>query len=280
MRLDIRTLLIPLAFTLPCVAQVVSSAAPGSVVPVQVGSGRLSTTVTMYSGTPITGRPYSAESTSTTVRTLPGGTTLTQPGITQKLWRDTEGRTRTERQISMQLTSGAPPAPTVVEIRDPVAGLGYVLDESSQTAYRIKMIPFPTQPPPSTVRIQQVTPPIARAPIAPPQSITDLQGVQRKSESLGTQLMEGIEVTGTRQTTVYPVNFDGNDRPITVTAERWFSASLGIPVLTKQNDPRSGEHTSRYTNISVINPEISLFQPPADYQIVDIDGPAATIRMN
>jgi hypothetical protein len=293
MRSRIGTLLVPLALTFSCVAEVaysqtgvvVSSAAgsvaPGSITPVQVGSGRYAYSTVMYNTQPVAGKPYSAKSTSTTIKTLPGGITITQVSATESLCRDAQGRTRTERTIGTQTMADAPPLPTVVVIKDPVASIGYVLDQSTQTAYRIKMAPLQTLLPAAAVQAQQAAQVIgAVTPRVAAQSFTNAQGVETRNESLGTQLMEGLEVTGTRQTMVYPGNFDGKARPITVTVENWFSLALGISVLNKRNDPRSGDYTSRHTNISLVNPDFSLFQPPADYQIVDIDGPAVTIRMN
>jgi hypothetical protein len=282
-------LLVPLALSLLCTAQVASSqtgvqvtssaagsAAPGSTTPVEVGSGRYAYGVAMYNTQPIAGKPYAAEITATTIKTLPGGTTITQPNTTEKVWRDSQGRTRSERRIGTQLTPGAPPPPTVVEIRDPVAGIGYVLDQSAQTAYRVQMAQRPT-PSPAVLQAAQAAAGVLSVP-AP--ATATVRGVEIKREMLGTQLIEGVEVTGMRTTTVYPVNYSGNDRPITAVMENWSSTALGVVVLTKRNDPRSGDYTSKYTNISLVNPDFSLFQLPAGYQVVDVVGPMVTIRLN
>jgi hypothetical protein len=42
-----------------------------------------------------------------------------------------------------------------------------------------------------------------------------------------------------------------------------------MAVMTKTSDPRSGEATMKLTNISRTEPDASLFQPPAGYEIVD-----------
>jgi hypothetical protein len=79
--------------------------------------------------------------------------------------------------------------------------------------------------------------------------------------------MEGILVEGVRHTTTWPVGSMGNDRPITQVNETWMSPELKVAVLTKNSDPRSGEHTQKLTNITRVEPDPSLFQPPADYTI-------------
>jgi hypothetical protein len=82
--------------------------------------------------------------------------------------------------------------------------------------------------------------------------------------------MEGVTVTGSRLTTIFPVGFFGNDRPLTTVVERWISAELGRAVLSRMSDPRMGESTTRLTDISRAEPDPSLFQIPADYQIRDL----------
>ena len=73
-------------------------------------------------------------------------------------------------------------------------------------------------------------------------------------------------------TTTWPVGFFGNDRPITTVTETWTSRELGMTVMTKTSDPRSGESTMRLSNISQAEPDASLFQVPSDYQTVDPAG--------
>ena len=81
--------------------------------------------------------------------------------------------------------------------------------------------------------------------------------------------MEGVLVEGKRTTRIIPEGLQGNDRPITVVSEVWRSPELKIPLLIKTNDPRSGEMTTRLTNIELSNPILSQFRnPPPEYKIV------------
>jgi hypothetical protein len=48
-----------------------------------------------------------------------------------------------------------------------------------------------------------------------------------------------------------------------------------MAVLTRTSDPRRGESTTKLTNISRAEPDPSLFQPPAGYEIVDPAAQAA-----
>jgi hypothetical protein len=86
-------------------------------------------------------------------------------------------------------------------------------------------------------------------------------------ESLGEQTIEGVRATGTRSTMVIPAGTIGNDLPITVVSEEWFSPELQVLVMTKHSDPRMGETTYRLTGISRTEPDASLFTRPAGYTV-------------
>ena len=97
------------------------------------------------------------------------------------------------------------------------------------------------------------------------------------NEKLGTQTIEGVLAEGTRHTTTWPVGSQGNDRPISIVSETWTSPDLKVMVMNKSNDPRSGEHVQKLTNVSLGEPSASLFQPPPEYSVVDETG-AFTIK--
>ena len=95
---------------------------------------------------------------------------------------------------------------------------------------------------------------------------------RNSSESLGTQTIDGVLVEGKRHTTTYPVGMMGNDREFSTTSESWMSAELNLTVLTKGNDPRTGENIFRIANLSRTPPDPSLFIVPSGYTIVDEKG--------
>ena len=74
---------------------------------------------------------------------------------------------------------------------------------------------------------------------------------------------------GTRTTTTIPAGTIGNEQPILIVAEQWFSPDLKVLVMTKHSDPRTGETTYRLTNIVQTEPARSLFEVPADYTLKD-----------
>jgi hypothetical protein len=86
-------------------------------------------------------------------------------------------------------------------------------------------------------------------------------------EPLGKQMIEGVSAEGTRHITTIDAGAIGNDRPISVTSESWYSEDLQMQVMSKRTDPRTGDETFRMTNIRRGEPGGYLFQPPAGYQI-------------
>jgi hypothetical protein len=197
------------------------------------------------------GVPYSAQRVTERVQTLVDGTVITQKPHKVNEYRDSLGRSRTEEL--------SPETDEIVSanISDPLAGFRYSLDLVAHTARRWSL----------------ATPPKNSA--SPAQKQADAPQISR--DSLGTQTIEGLLVQGTRTTTVYPVAAFGNDRPLTVTTETWRSSELRAPLLLKISDPRSGETTIRLTNISRSEPDPSLFQVPAGYEITDA-GPSSVPR--
>jgi len=86
-----------------------------------------------------------------------------------------------------------------------------------------------------------------------------------KTESLGTRVIEGLEARGTKTVTTIPAGAIGNEQPIEITSEQWFSEELRMTVLSTREDPRFGQTTLRLTNIQRVEPLPSLFEVPPGY---------------
>lgn len=222
--------------------------------------------------TAIDGAPYSAEEVVESVQTLADGTHITQTMATTKVYRDSLGRTRTERPLLRGPIGMRPNAPspelTLVEIRDPVAQAWYVLDVQNKVAHR-QALPAPG---PRSVRSRVAT--AAAGPMRPNAAgqTTGVAGPRTTTEKLGAQMIEGVLAEGTRHTATVPVGAQGNDRPITSTTELWMSPELKVMVLSKSTDPRSGEHTQKLIHLSRDEPDAGLFQLPPDYTVVEEKG--------
>ncbi len=96
------------------------------------------------------------------------------------------------------------------------------------------------------------------------------EGSQKRSfnrESLGKKVIEGVEAEGTRSVMTIAAGEIGNDRPIEVVDETWYSKELEALVYSRHADPRTGETTYRLTNIRRGEQPIDLFEIPSDYKV-------------
>ena len=95
-----------------------------------------------------------------------------------------------------------------------------------------------------------------------------------RNESLGKQAIEGINAEGTRKTIEIPAGEIGNERPIEIVFERWYSPELQVVVMTKHSDPRFGETTYRLINVDRSEQPRELFEVPSEYQL---QGPSVAL---
>lgn len=99
-----------------------------------------------------------------------------------------------------------------------------------------------------------------------------------KTEELGSRDVEGVSAEGTRRVTTIPEGAIGNERPIEIVYESWYSKELGLVVYSKHSDPRFGEQTYRVTNIVRAEPDPSLFTVPQGYKV--LAEPANVYKLN
>ena len=212
------------------------------------------TTGAVYWPHGVTGRPYSAEEITESTQTLADGTHITHKSLI-RIFRDSEGRIR--REMFRQPTNGEQEdtTPASISIFDPVTGSDYWLDPRNHTARKTDL-PRPMPAPAANVKAN------------PRPASTDRPQLTR--EDLGTQVIEGFEVRGTRITVTIPVGAQGNDQPMQMTSERWFSPELGLMLMYSSNDPRNGQRVQRVTNVVREEPPAELFQVPPDYTIEEM----------
>ncbi len=253
-----------------------------------------------FDGKLVKGAPYSAQATTETTQTLSDGNRIVNK-FSSAVYRDAEGRTRREQVLKNigPFANGGEPMQAVF-ISDPVAGVSYSLDSRSHTAH--KSAPFRVELPPNAGTSFSGSPagPTAHAYVFKtkpadaaaegPQAeigVTTIRtagpggeiqlGFKREvsgalnisKESLGKQDIEGVTAEGTRTTVTIPAGQIGNERPIQIVDERWYSSQLQVMVMTRHSDPRVGETVYRLTSISRDEPDHSLFEVPAGYTIKD-----------
>jgi hypothetical protein len=213
-------------------------------------------------GKTVTGSPFSATFTTQTAQTLADGNQI-QRTTTGTIARDSQGRTRrdfTLPGIGPWATSDNP-APHVIVINDVVAGTQYILNPKNKIARQVPPLQFGRH------RGGHAGGRNGFGHQGPPQDDAEQNGKGVVTTSLGTQTINGVQAEGTRYTRTIPAGAIGNQNPIVITMERWYSTDLQMVVLSKRNDPRTGERTTQFTNIQRTEPEASLFQVPSDYTV-------------
>lgn len=90
-----------------------------------------------------------------------------------------------------------------------------------------------------------------------------------RTENLGEQTILGFRAFGTRVITTLPTGQIGNDRPIDIVSEQWFSPDLELVMRSLHRDPWAGEFTTTITKVSRGDQAASLFEIPAPYRIID-----------
>ncbi len=209
----------------------------------------------MHPGKVVTGAPYSAVAITETRQTLADGNTISRK-VQANVFRDSQGRTRRE----ITLTGVGPLATTgesrtFVMIHDPVAGTAFVLHEDTKVAEKLRVPPGGPKHPADlqskfNARMQE-----------------EIANGTLKKEDLGVLTINGIKAQGTRFTRTIPAGQAGNQKPIVITNERWYSPDLQIVTKTVRNDPRFGETTYTVTNIQKQEPAAALFAVPSDYTV-------------
>jgi hypothetical protein len=95
-------------------------------------------------------------------------------------------------------------------------------------------------------------------------------GATTQTRSLGTKQIDGMTAEGGQATVTVPAGAAGNVRPMVTTQETWYARDLRLPVLTKMNNPVTGESVTRVQNVSRLEPPTALFAVPADYTVREI----------
>jgi hypothetical protein len=263
-----------------------------------------------FNGKVVKGAPYSAEAVTEIVQVLGDGNRIVKK-TSASVYRDGDGRTRRDQTLgSIGPFAAAGDPPQTFFINDPVAGVNYVLDPRSRTARKLSLttvgggpgegatviglpprkrvkvrdrdddfvVAVPAPPPHGSAGVHVSAPPPPPLPGGIGQTFhysSKSENVQK--ESLGERQIEGVRAEGTRSTLTIPAGEIGNEQPINVVSERWYSPELQVVVMTKHTDPRFGETTYRLTNINRSEPARTLFEVPSDYTVKE--GPAVRTFM-
>lgn len=186
--------------------------------------------------------PFSAEATTTSTQQLPDGTRIVRQTMAQ-IARDRDGRTVKKESRS--------DGNSITFIQDPSIESSYVLDSKVRLAHKIALGMRESGGSALTLVLRTRSASVANV----------------QTENLGFQVIEGLIVPGVRITNVIPQGQEGNDQPIKVVSDAWYSEELKTVLMSKTIDPRVGEITYRLTQIDRAEPPHELFEVPRDYKI-------------
>lgn len=206
---------------------------------------------------PVTGAPYSAVEVTTEQQALAGGNVI-QRQTTRNIYRDGQGRTRTESQMTRPGPNGQSTTVTRITISDPVAGYIHEVDPQNKVVNSRRVRPMGTQ---------NATRPAPRNGGGPGGRGPRPADANVKSEDLGTQNVNSVIAAGNRVTHTIPAGTIGNAMAIQSVHETWMAADLKVPVMVKVTDPRFGTRTTQLTQINRGEPDATLFQVPAGYTV-------------
>lgn len=208
----------------------------------------------------LSGAPYSAVLVNEAITTYADGNRVVQSDAT-RYYRDSSGRVRTQRE-NQDATPESQTGFDIVHIADPTLNKVTTLVPRDKS-FHSQTLPFtrpvlasPAQAPPVQMQLQLINLGIG---------LGFVPEIAANTASLGEKVMEGVRVVGSRLEHVVPTGYAGNEKPITLVAEQWFSPDLGVVVLSTQTASIGTSTTSRLEQIVRAEPDASLFSVPAGY---------------
>lgn len=193
--------------------------------------------------------PFTATVNTEWIRNLPDGSNITLKNH-RSVARDARGRIFEERASFVPDDGKHESVVYQVEISDPATHQRYVcrmvehLCRLQRYAFAVTATNFPLKPGGGGV------------------------------ENLGTQIVAGLETTGTRETTVIETGAIGNEAPILERREFWYSPQLGVNLITRREEARfNSRENFEVTNLSLAEPDAKMFEPPSGFKILDLRNP-------
>jgi hypothetical protein len=98
------------------------------------------------------------------------------------------------------------------------------------------------------------------------------------TEDLGEQVLEGVLARGTRHTQTIAAGEIGNERPIEISTETWYSEEIEALISRRTYDPRFGETIYTLINVTRDEPPPELFIVPHSYRALNDGEPASVFR--
>jgi hypothetical protein len=243
--------LVTVSWVLPGNLSVAQDAAPGR--PPDGGTREVLISILIPS---LPGAPFTATVNTESIRLLGDGTTITLKNH-RAIARDNVGRIFQERRLLVPEDGKRELVITQIEISDPVAHKLYICVPRERVC-----------------QLEQFSAPDFAPPPAAATAVNSLGGPSR--EDLGKQTIGGLAAAGTLETGVIESGAIGNNSPLLVKREFWYSPRLGVNPIRKRLDPRFGTQNFEVSDIVLGQPDAKLFQVPAGFKVIDLRSATAT----
>ena len=191
------------------------------------------------------GKPFTATARTTLTEVLPDGTKKSRT-VEDHIARDSKGRIYQEQHLPWTEDVNNPVY--YVNIYDPVGKRRIHIDPQNHS-----VIIRPIERPVHYDALEYLTLKATR------------HGEHIKNEKLGTREFAGVYAWGRRSLHTFPPGTFGNAQSFESVDECWFEERLGVDVLRRRSDPRSGEQVTELINLTRGEPDPAMFQPPPGY---------------
>jgi hypothetical protein len=198
---------------------------------------------------PVTGKPFSGSDSIEWTRTLEDGSVVAMHQDAS-LARDGQGRIYRENVTRFAANTGQKSRVKEFIIFDPVA---HTRTECAVATRHCHVNDYHV---PSSLSAQ-------------PARLADSEKGSVSRENLGTDTIDGLSVTGTRETLTIGAGVEGNNQPLLITEESWYSAELEVNLSVTRKDPREGTVAIRVVDLSCSEPDPVLFQVPTGFVVED-----------
>lgn len=199
------------------------------------------------------GAPFSLTLVAEWSRPLGNGGSFTLANQ-RRIVRDGKGRIYQERWILVPKGGKIQSHMDVIQITDPAQHTWYNCGVQEKTC---DLLPY-------SGSTEKVYKPVTGTTGSMPNG----QGFHQHEE-LGVSSSNGVNTTGYRETTTINAGVFGNDQPMVTTREFWYSAQLGINLISTIDDPQSGKQVFTVKDLTTSEPDPKFFELPEGYKVVD-----------
>jgi hypothetical protein len=209
---------------------------------------------------PVAGRPFSAKDNIKWTRKREDGSTFTTY-LFATVARDSQGRIFREHRHLVPGSTAQQFVQKYFVLLDPVAQTRTACTFSTRrcliSAYlaSTKFVPSPDRP------HDEGTGSLAR-------------------ESLGNDVIDDLNVVGTRETLSIAPSTAGNTSPLVIVGEYWYSPDLQVNLSVTRKDPRIGTQVLQLVDLSRREPDPATFHVPDGFAIQDMRIPVRNEKVS